>query len=161
MKNLKRSMIALWALVLLSSVPGASGQSKTPQTNYAESSSASATDAPKNERGIIAACAAAAEELERTRTLVSALEYENEALKERLDTEKRTSALLEELNRTRNSETEALRAALAAARDSAEARQAVIAAQGKLIEALKKKKDPIWKRLGGVLVGAALIALLK
>lgn len=161
MNNLKRSAIALAAFVLMSSVPGAYGQSKQPPTNYVKSSSGSATDAPKGDRGIIASCAAAAEELERSRTLVSALESENHALKERLETEKRTSTLLTELNHTRLSETEVLRAALSATRDSAEAKQDVIAAQEKLIDALKRKKTPLWKRLGDVLVGAAVIAILK
>ena len=161
MKNLKEWAIALAVLAMMSGVPAAFGQSNRPQTNYATGSNGSATDAKKDERGIIAACAAAAGELESSRQLVSALESENGALKERLETEKRTAGLLTELNRTRLSETEALQAALAAARDSAEARKDVIAAQEKLIEALKKKKTPLWKRLGDVLVGAAVIAVLK
>ncbi len=104
---------------------------------------------------------AAANDLEKTRVLAGELERENSLLSERLETEKRTLALLTELNETRKTESEALRSTVAAKNDTIAAKGAVIASQDKLIETLKRKKTSIWRRLGDVLVGAAAIALLK
>ena len=82
-------------------------------------------------------------------------------LKTRLETEKQTTALLTELNETRKSESDALRETVAAKNEAIVAKDAVIASQDTLIEALKKKKSSPWKRLGDVLIGAALYAVLK
>lgn len=107
------------------------------------------------------ACAAAIYELKASRVLIAALETENTSLKSRLDTEKRTNALMAELNETRKNETDALRAALAAKNETIAAKVASIASQDKLIEVLKKKKSSPWRRLGDILIGAAVFAILK
>lgn len=104
---------------------------------------------------------ATAVDLEKTRVLVRELEGENRLLGERLETERRTSALLTELNETRMSESQALRTTIAAKNETIAAKDAVIASQDKLIETLKRKKTSIWRRLGDVLIGAAAIAILK
>ena len=101
------------------------------------------------------------EDLRATRSLATALETENAALKKQLDTTKQTVDLLNELNETRKSEVEALRGTVAAKNEAIGAKDAVIVSQEKLIEALKKKKSSPWKRLGDVLIGAAVIAILK
>jgi chromosome segregation ATPase len=110
---------------------------------------------------LAAACAAAADELAASRTLIDALEKENTELKSRLDTEKRTTALLTELNETRNSETEALRTALAAKNEALTAKDSVIVSQDKVIETLKRKKSSPWKRFTDVLIGVGLGMILK
>ena len=101
------------------------------------------------------------EDLRATRSLAAALEQENTALNARLEIERRSVGLLTELNETRRSETEALRRTVVAKNEAIAAKDAVIASQEKLIEALKKKKSSPWKRLGDVLIGAAVIAILK
>jgi hypothetical protein len=110
---------------------------------------------------ILGACAAAADELAKTRVLVEALERENQSVKERLETEKRTTALMQELVETRKQEADALRTALDAKNEAIIAKDAVIDSQTKLIEVLKKKKASPWRRLGEVLIGAAVFAILK
>ena len=110
---------------------------------------------------VLAACAAAVNELKASRTLLDALDAENASLKSRLETEKRTTAILTELNETRKSETEALRKAIEAKTETIAARDTVIATQDKLIDALKTKKPSPWRRLGDILIGAAVIAVLK
>ena len=110
---------------------------------------------------LIDACAATADELVKTRTLVTVLEAENKTLSERLDTESRSSALLKELNETRKSETEALRAAVVAKNETIGAKNAVIGRQDDLVRELKNKKTSPWKRLGDVLLGVAIFAVLK
>lgn len=92
--------------------------------------------------------------------MITSLENENAALRTRLDTEKRATALLTELNETRKSETGALRTALAAKSEALTAKDAVIASQDKLIETLKRKKSSPWKRIGDVLIGIGVGALL-
>lgn len=104
---------------------------------------------------------AAADDLDKTRVLVRELESENLLLTERLETEKRTTALLTELNETRKSESETLRITVAAKNETITAKDAVIVSQDKLIETLKRKKASIWRRLGDVLIGAAAIAVLR
>ena len=104
---------------------------------------------------------ATAVELERTQVLVTALERENTALKERLETEKRSSAILTELAETRKAESDALRATVAAKNETIAAKDAVIGRQDKLVEALKAKKPSPWRRIGDVLIGAAVFAILK
>jgi len=69
--------------------------------------------------------------------------------------------LLTELNETRKSETDALRTAVAAKSEALTAKDAVIATQDKLIETLKRKKSSPWKRIGDVLIGATIFAILK
>ena len=104
---------------------------------------------------------ATAVELEQTRVLVLALESENHALAERLDTEKRTTVVVTELNETRKSEAEALRSVVTAKNETISAKTAVIGAQDKLIETLKKKKTSPWRRVGDILIGAAVFAIFK
>lgn len=104
---------------------------------------------------------AAAVDLEKTRALAGELENENRLLTERLETEKRTTALLTELNETRKNEGDALRLAVAAKNETIVAKDDVIASQDKLIESLKRKKTSLWRCLGDVLIGVAAIAVLK
>jgi len=93
--------------------------------------------------------------------LIGLLEQENELVKERLETEKRASSLLAELNESRRAENEALRNAIAAKNETILAKEAVIAGQEKLIEALKNRKPSPWKRMGDVLIGVAAGMVLK
>ena len=90
-----------------------------------------------------------------------ALEDENRALKERLETGKHLADLSSELNETRKKESDVLRSTVAAKNETIAAKDAVIASQDKLIEALKKNKSSPWRRIGDVLIGAAVFALLK
>jgi hypothetical protein len=115
----------------------------------------------KNAANILPACMATAVELEKTRVLVSTLEDENRALNERLEIEKKTTAILNELNATRRSESEALRETLAAKNETIKAKDAVIASQDKLITTLKSKKRSPLGRIGDILIGAAVFAVLK
>lgn len=110
---------------------------------------------------MINACNAAADELKASRLLIEALEAENRALKERLETEKHASAMLAKIAETLHAETEALRTALAAKNETITAKDSVIAAQDKLIESLKAKKTSPWRRLGDILIGAAIATVLK
>lgn len=114
-----------------------------------------------NDEGLINACAAAADELARTRLLIAALEQETELLNQRLKIEKEQVALLNELNASRKRETAALQTALAAKNETITAKDSVIAAQDKLTAVLKTKKVSPWKRLGDVLIGVAISALLR
>lgn len=110
---------------------------------------------------MIAACNAAVDELHASRILIDALDKENAALKERLETENRANAILTELNETRRAEVEALRATITAKNETIGAKDSAIAAQDKLIESLKTKKRSPWSRLGDILLGAAAVAILK
>ena len=110
---------------------------------------------------LINSCAAAVEDLAKTRILAEALERENGLLRERLETEKRTSAVLLELNETRKAEAVSLRETVAAKNEALSAKDQVIAAQDKLIETLKKKKTSPLKRLGDVLIGVGLLAVFR
>lgn len=109
---------------------------------------------------VISACMGAAVELQRSRLLIDALEGENAALNERLDTEKRATAILTELNETRKRETDALATVIAAKNETIAARDAVITTQDKLIDALKKKKPSPFRRIGDILLGAAAAIVL-
>lgn len=93
--------------------------------------------------------------------MIDALDAENASLRSRLETEKRATAILAELNETRKSEAEALRKAIDAKNETIAAKDAVITSQDKLIEGLKHKKSSPWRRLGDILIGAAAIAILK
>ena len=104
---------------------------------------------------------AAAIELENTRTLVSALESENRAFSKRLEAEKQTAAILAELNETRKNENDALRNAIAAKNETIAAKDKVIDSQEKLVTALKGKKRSPLGRIGDILIGAAIFAVLK
>jgi len=110
---------------------------------------------------IVTACAATVDELKASRLLIDALDAENGSLKSRLETEKRTTAIFTELNETRKSETEALRNAIFAKNETIVARDAVIATQDKLIEALKAKKPNPWRRIGDILLGVGVMAVLR
>lgn len=112
-------------------------------------------------QSIVNACAAAAEELTETRRLAEALDKENTLLSERLETARQSSALLKELNETRKGETDALKAVIAAKNETITAKEAVIIKQDNLVRELKIKKTSPWKRLGDVLLGVAIFAVLK
>lgn len=107
------------------------------------------------------ACAAAVAELEASRRLIDLLERENSLLKDRLETETRTVAILAELNASRKAESEALRAALAAKTETLAAKDEVIASQQELIDSLKTKRSSPWKRLGDILIGVAAGMVLR
>lgn len=109
----------------------------------------------------IRACAAAIDELNAGRALITALETELGAQKSRLDTERQLNAVLTELAATRKAESDALGRAVAAKSETIAAKDAVIASQDKLIGTLKSKKPSAWRRLGDILIGAAAIAILK
>jgi hypothetical protein len=112
-------------------------------------------------QGLTKACAAAVSELEASRRLIDLLERENTLLKDRLETETRTTAMLTELNASRKAESDALKTALTAKTETLAARDSVIAAQDKLIDSLKAKKSSPWKRLGDILIGIAAGALIR
>ncbi len=110
---------------------------------------------------MIGACSAAADDMAATQKLTDALGSENTSLTDRLETEKRTTHLLDELIQTRIDETQALRSALAAKNEAIAAKDLVIAGQDKLIALLKQKRTSPWRRIGDILAGVALGALLK
>ena len=172
MKNLKLSAGMSVLLGVMLSVPGVFGQSTQPSTNSAAGSQRSATRASKSDAftrspetaeavTLTRSCAGAVSELEALRRLIDLLERENRLLKDRLETETRTTAILTELNATRKAESEALRTALAAKTETLAAKDEVIASQQKLIESLKSKKSSPWKRLGDVLIGVAAGMVLR
>jgi hypothetical protein len=156
MNKLKYALVTAAVLVLMSSVHAVHGQSTRAETNSAQSSRSSGTDAR-----VFAACSAAADELKASRELTAAQDVEIGGLKEALNSERRTSALLEELDRTRKSEAEALRNAIAAKDEAIRTRDSLIATQDKLITALKNKKQSILRRVGDVLLGATVIAVIR
>ena len=110
---------------------------------------------------IVNASVAVANELAESRRLVNALETENKILYERLATETRLTSILRELNETRKAEADALRSAAAAKTETIIAKDAVITRQDQLIQDLKKKKSSPWKRIGDVLLGVAILAVIK
>lgn len=154
MKNLKLSAAMSVLLGVMLSVPAAYGQSTQPSTNSAPGSQTSATRA-------ISSCAAAVAELEASRRLIDLLERENTLLKDRIETETRTTAILTELNASRKSENDALKTALAAKTETLAAKDEVIASQQKLIDSLNAKKSSPWKRLGDILIGVAAGMVLR
>ncbi len=93
--------------------------------------------------------------------LVAELEAENALLGGRLETEKNASIILGELKETRKHEAEALRSAIDAKNETIAAKDSVIAAQDKLAASLKRKKASPWSRIGGVLIGAAAVLILR
>lgn len=68
---------------------------------------------------------------------------------------------MQELIDTRRQEAEALRSALNAKNEAVAAKDVVIESQAKLIEVLKSKRTSPWRRLGDVLIGAAVFAIFK
>lgn len=146
------------AVMLLGHAVFAQATHQSPSS--AAGSPPSDTSAPTNEKAI-GACVAAADELAATRKLADALDAENRLLRERLETEKRTSDLLTELNKTRAAETDALRTAIAAKNDALAAKETVIEKQSELIVVLKQKRSSPWRRIGDVLIGAAAALILK
>ena len=96
-----------------------------------------------------------------SRRLISMLESENNLLRERLETEQAATLLLTELNSARKAENAALQLAIAAKNETIAAKDAAIDSQNKLIDTLKKKKTSPLARLGGILIGAAAVAILK
>lgn len=159
MKNLKNWQTIQILLATAFAVLALSAQSKAQTPHSAPSSPNSAIRAA--DENLINACAATADELAKTRKFVTVLEAENKMLSERLDTETRSSTLLRELNETRKSEAETLRATVAAKNKSIAAKDAVIGKQDELVRELKNKKTSPWKRLGDVLIGVAIFAVLK
>ena len=100
-------------------------------------------------------------ELAAADRLIEALERENAALRERLDTEKQAITVLTELNDARRREADALRTALAAKNETIAAKDAALEAQAGVIEDLRRKRTSIWKRIGDVAIGIAAGALLR
>lgn len=154
-------------LVVMLSVLAASAQQPEPPKTSAESSQRSGTPASRRlaegsgQEKLTSACNAAVDELKASRILIDGLETENAALRSRLETEKRASALLAELNETRRAEGEALKAIVAAKNETIAAKDAAIAAQDKLIGSLKTKKRSVWSRIADIAIGAGMIAILK
>ncbi|MEP7213501.1 MAG: hypothetical protein ABI791_10515 [Acidobacteriota bacterium] len=127
----------------------------------AVSSKQSAVGRQRSEGSIVNACSATADELLESRRLVGALETENSALSERLETERSISSLLTKANEARGAEAAALRVALAAKDETIAAKDAVIENRREMIEALKKKPRSPLKRITDILIGAAIFAVIK
>ena len=175
MRNWKLLAAMLILPAAISSVQNASAQSPQPQKSFVESSRKSGTGAGSErseisnkrsagvwaEQGLIDSCAAVVEELKAARVLIGKLDAEAGALRERLETEKRQTELLRELNETRKSEAASRVAALEAKNQTIAAKDAVIASQEKLIESLKRKKSSPWKRIADVLLGVGVGVILK
>ena len=173
MKNLKLSAVMSVMLGAMLSGLAVYGQSTPPPTNSAPGSPTSDTRASKSDaftrspKGtakavtFTGACAAAVSELEASRRLIDLLDRENALLKDRLETETRTTAILTALNASRKAESEALRKALTAKTETLAAKDEVIAAQQKLIDSLKVKKSSPWKRVGDILIGVAAGGLIR
>ena len=140
-------------------------------TNSAPNSPSSDTDVKsrqlaegrrqQEQQPLIQACAAAVDELAKSRLLIDALASENAALKTRIETEKKATAILSEINETRKSEADALHTAVAAKNETIAAKDTVIAAQDKLIDTLKHKKSLPWQRIGDAMIGAAAALILR
>lgn len=151
---------SLLAAVLIVLVLSAASRSQPPSS--AESSPKPATLASEPDaRNVVSPCAAAVEELAAIRRLVSALENENAGLRGRLETARRLEAVLIELNAERRGETDALRAAIAAKDKEIEAKDTAMKQQTEMISELKKRKSSPLKRLGDVLAGIAIAAILR
>lgn len=109
----------------------------------------------------VTACAAVANELAETRRLVTALEAENRALRERVTAAKRLEDSLTALAETQRLEADALRRSIEARDRAIAAKDSVIAKQEEAIAELKRRKDSPWKRVGYILIGAAAASILK
>ena len=95
------------------------------------------------------------------RAFVTALEKENAALRQRLDVAIRTETILNELNETRRSETEALKVTVAAKNETIAAKDAAITRQDEMAAELRRRKTSPWKRIGDVLIGIGVSAILR
>jgi chromosome segregation ATPase len=157
MKKSNYTLAVLTLLVAMLTAHAAFGQATPPPTNSVKSSPNSGTDANK----AIRACMATAVELEKTRTLVDALETEKRVITERLATERQANALLTELAAARKSENDTLRTAIEAKNETIAAKDGVIAAQERLNASLKAKRPSLLRRIGDVLAGAAAVAIFK
>ncbi len=167
MNNWKNSILIPAMLVLVWFVPAA-----YPQQPSAPAISAKSSQTPdiravrsdgidRHKQNALAACGAAVDDLIATRTLAEALDAENDSLKKRLETEKRAAALMRELGDTRKSENAALVEAISAKNQAIAAKDVLIASQDKLIGELKRKRTSTWRRLGDILIGAAIAAIVK
>jgi hypothetical protein len=157
-------MSVLLAIASSAFVATAYAQPNPTPKRSAESSASSATAASRpagDVRGVLASCAAAADELAAIRELSREQELENAALRQRLSTEERYSSLLLELDSTRKAETQALREALEARRAESAAKDAVIAAQQKLIDELRRRKRSPLAIVRDVLTGLGAGLLIK
>lgn len=154
MKNKKYLPLALAMLALTLLGHAAHAQTRQPSPSSATNSKTSATNA-------ISACSAAVDELIASRRLIDALDAENAGLKTSLETAHQLTTTLTELNNTRKSEGEALRTAIQAKNEALAAKDALLASQDKLIAELKRKRPSVWRRLGDILLGAGVIAILK
>lgn len=174
MKNWKELLLIPALLAAALSAQNAAAQSPPQQSSSAQNSQSSATPVQSNgfsrdkavtPKGVtlnpISACAAAVNDLKASRALIDALESENRALNERLEIEKQTTAILKELSDTRKSETNALRDALAAKNETIAAKDKVIDAQDKSLASLKNTKRSPLGRIGDILIGAAITAVLR
>lgn len=119
------------------------------------------TTAPAQTKSNDKTPAVVSEEQRLSTLLIEALERENTALRNRLESEKSTNALLTELAETHKAESAALRETIVAKNDVIAADRAVIASQEKLIAELRKKRGSIWKRIADIAAGAAIGAILR
>jgi chromosome segregation ATPase len=161
MNNWKSLVPSAVMLALAWLVPAAYAQSRSTPTNSAANSPTRDTPASSRRPNVENACAAAADDLIATRQLVDSLDAENQALRSSLATERQAAALLTELNETRKAENAALRAAITAKNETIAAKDAVIASQDKLVGQLKSKRTSPWRRIGDVLIGVAIAAIIK
>lgn len=162
MKNSKLSKIVLTVLVSTSAVLVLSNESKAQPQSSAPSSPNSAIRVNEQSGShFVNACAAAAEELAVSRKLIDALERQNRAFSERLETARQTEMLLKELSETRRAENEALRATVSAKNETLAAKNAALAKQDELIAELRRRKSSPWKRIGDILIGVAVSSLLR
>ncbi len=142
------------------SSPVASGVS-SPHVSKGALPHGRATDTGAADTRTARGCSAAVSELEASRRLIDLLDRENTLLKDRLETETRSTTILTELNASRKAESEALKTALAAKTETLVAKNEVINTQQKLIDSLKAKKSSPWKRLGDILIGVAAGVLIR
>jgi len=93
--------------------------------------------------------------------LADALDAENGLLKKRLETADRANEIYRELNETRKAESDALREAVKAKDETIAAQADLIKTQGQLNAKLEKKNPSLARRIGDVLLGAAIFAVLR
>ena len=160
MKRSKNFKLLLILLVTMFGAHAAFAQSPLPPANSAKSSPKPDIRAA-NENAIRNACADAAEDLKATKKFAEALDAENGLLKKQLETANETAAIYKELNETRKAETDALRETIKAKNETIAAQAELIATHEKLAEKLKKRKPSLIRRIGDVLLGAAIFAVLR
>ncbi len=147
-------LAAMWIVLVLCT------HLKAQPPNSAENLLKSVTRASEDAK-LVNSCAAAVEELIVTRRLVTALENENTLLRSRIETAASTEAVLIELKETREKENSALYTAIAAKNETIAAKDAAIKKQDEMITELKRRKSSVWKRVGDILIGVAVSAILK